>query len=38
MIHGTFRGGKPFTSAGQRHPAPGDRGPEAGTGWRIYTG
>jgi hypothetical protein len=38
MIHGTFRGGKPFTSAGSVTLRRATSGPEAGTGWRIYTG
>jgi hypothetical protein len=38
MIRGTFRGGKPFSSAGSvtmRKPTAGDA---ADRGWRIYTG
>jgi hypothetical protein len=38
MIHGTFRGGKPFTSAGSVTLRRATGGPEAGTGWRINTG
>ncbi|HEX9946751.1 MAG TPA: hypothetical protein VGA98_04345 [Allosphingosinicella sp.] len=38
MIHGTFRGGKPFTSAGSVTLRRATSGPEAGGGWRIYTG
>ncbi|HEX8063450.1 MAG TPA: hypothetical protein VF535_09550 [Allosphingosinicella sp.] len=37
MIHGTFRGGKPFSSAGSVTVRKATSGPEAG-GWRIYTG
>ena len=38
MIHGTFRGGKPFSSAGSVTVRKAASGPEAGNGWRIYTG
>jgi hypothetical protein len=38
MISGTFRGGKPFASAGSVTVRKADSGPEAGEGWRIYTG
>jgi hypothetical protein len=38
MIRGTFRGGKPFSSAGSVTVRKADSGPEAGDGWRIYTG
>jgi hypothetical protein len=38
MIRGTFRGGKPFTSAGSVTVRKATSGPRAGEGWRIYTG
>lgn len=38
MIRGTFRGGKPFSSAGSVTVRKATSGPEAGNGWRIYTG
>ena len=38
MIRGTFRGGKPFSSAGSVTVRKAVSGPEAGRGWRIYTG
>jgi len=38
MIRGTFRGGKPFSSAGSVTVRKATSGPEAGGGWRIYTG
>lgn len=38
MIRGTFRGGKPFSSAGSVTVRKATSGPEAGRGWRIYTG
>ncbi|HEX8239060.1 MAG TPA: hypothetical protein VF574_04895 [Allosphingosinicella sp.] len=38
MIRGTFRGGKPFSSAGSVTLRKATSGPEAGEGWRIYTG
>jgi hypothetical protein len=38
MIRGTFRGGKPFSSAGSVTVRKATSGPEAGDGWRIYTG
>ncbi|MGZ9063678.1 MAG: hypothetical protein ACXW2K_17505 [Allosphingosinicella sp.] len=38
MIRGTFRGGKPFTSAGSVTVRRATGGPEAGGDWRIYTG
>ncbi len=38
MIRGTFRGGKPFASAGSVTVRKATSGPEAGGGWRIYTG
>ncbi|MEA3011317.1 MAG: hypothetical protein QOJ91_3009 [Sphingomonadales bacterium] len=38
MISGTFRGGKPFSSAGSVTIRKATSGPEAGDGWRIYTG
>ncbi|HLL31467.1 MAG TPA: hypothetical protein VK403_10760 [Allosphingosinicella sp.] len=38
MIRGTFRGGKPFASAGSVTMRRATSGPEAGSGWRIYTG
>jgi hypothetical protein len=38
MIRGTFRGGKPFSSAGSVTVRRATSGPEAGGGWRIYTG
>jgi hypothetical protein len=38
MIRGTFRGGKPFSSAGSVTVRKAISGPEAGGGWRIYTG
>ena len=38
MIRGSFRGGKPFTSAGSVTLRRATRGPGAGGGWRIYTG
>jgi hypothetical protein len=37
MIRGTFRGGKPFTSAGSVTMRKATSGPSKG-GWRIYTG
>ena len=37
MIRGTFRGGKPFSSAGSVTVRKANSGAEAG-GWRIYTG
>ena len=38
MIRGTFRGGKPFTSAGSVTVRKATWGGEADRGWRIYTG
>ncbi|HEX8624872.1 MAG TPA: hypothetical protein VF782_07315 [Allosphingosinicella sp.] len=38
MIRGTFKGGKPFSSAGSVTVRKAVSGPEAGYGWRIYTG
>ena len=38
MIRGTFRGGKPFASAGSVTVRRATSGREAATGWRIYTG
>lgn len=38
MIRGTFRGGKPFSSAGSVTVRKAVSGPEAGQGWRLYTG
>lgn len=38
MIRGTFRGGKPFSSAGSVTVRKATSGPKAGGGWRIYTG
>ncbi len=38
MIRGTFRGGKPFSSAGSVTLRTATSGPEAGKGWHIYTG
>ena len=38
MIRGTFRGGKPFASAGSVTVRKATSGREAGIGWRIYTG
>ncbi|HET9641028.1 MAG TPA: hypothetical protein VFP12_17695 [Allosphingosinicella sp.] len=38
MIRGTFRGGKPFSSAGSVTVRKAKSGAEAGSGWRIYTG
>jgi hypothetical protein len=38
MIRGTFKGGKPFTSAGSVSMRKAVSGPRAGEGWRIYTG
>jgi hypothetical protein len=38
MIRGSFRGGKPFASAGSVTLRKASSGPEAGAGWRIYTG
>lgn len=38
MIRGTFRGGKPFSSAGSVTVRRAASGPDAGRGWRIYTG
>lgn len=38
MIRGSFRGGKPFSSAGSVTVRKSTSGPEAGGGWRIYTG
>jgi hypothetical protein len=38
MIRGTFRGGKPFSSAGSVTLRKATSGPETERGWRIYTG
>jgi hypothetical protein len=38
MIRGTFKGGKPFTSAGSVSMRRATSGPEVEDGWRIYTG
>ncbi len=38
MIRGTFKGGKPFSSAGSVTVRKAVSGPEADDGWRIYTG
>ncbi len=38
MIRGTFKGGKPFASAGSVSMRKAVSGPRAGEGWRIYTG
>jgi hypothetical protein len=38
MIRGTFKGGKPFTSAGSVSMRKAVSGPRAGEGWRVYTG
>ncbi len=38
MIRGTFRGGKPFASAGSVTVRRAVSGAEAERGWRIYTG
>jgi hypothetical protein len=38
MIRGTFRGGKPFSSAGSVTVRKAISGREAGRGWQIYTG
>jgi hypothetical protein len=38
MIRGSFRGGKPFASAGSVTMRRATSGPEAGGGWHIYTG
>jgi hypothetical protein len=38
MIRGNFRGGKPFSSTGSVTVRKATSGPEAGGGWRIYTG
>jgi hypothetical protein len=38
MIRGTFRGGKPFSSAGSVTVRKATSAREAGQGWRIYTG
>jgi hypothetical protein len=38
MIRGTFRGGKPFSSAGSVTVRQATSGAGAGSGWRIYTG
>lgn len=38
MIRGTFRGGKPFSSAGSVTVRRATSGPDSGGGWRIYTG
>jgi hypothetical protein len=38
MIRGTFRGGKPFASAGSVTLRKAASGPEAEEGWQIYTG
>ena len=38
MIRGTFNGGKAFSSAGSVTVRKATSGPEAGRGWRIYTG
>ncbi len=38
MIRGTFRGGKPFASAGSVTMRKATAGPGADSGWRIYTG
>jgi hypothetical protein len=38
MIRGIFRGGKPFSSAGSVTVRKANSGPDAGGGWRIYTG
>jgi len=38
MIRGTFRGGKPFSSAGSVTVRRATSGPNSGDGWRIYTG
>jgi hypothetical protein len=38
MIRGTFRGGKPFSSAGSVTVRRATSGPGSAGGWRIYTG
>lgn len=38
MIRGSFRGGKPFSSAGSVTLRRATSGPGTGGGWRIYTG
>ena|SRR5687768_4711952 len=38
MIRGTFRGGKPFSSAGSVTMRKATSGARTGLGWRIYTG
>ena len=38
MIRGTFRGGKPFSSAGSVTMRKAASGSAVGGGWRIYTG
>jgi hypothetical protein len=38
MLRGTFKGGKPFSSAGSVSMRKAVSGPRAGEGWRIYTG
>ncbi|HYW17296.1 MAG TPA: hypothetical protein VE891_14235 [Allosphingosinicella sp.] len=38
MIRGTFRGGKPFSSAGSVTMRKANSGADTGSGWRIYTG